>query len=52
MRDLAAAGPLPGSAEALRRKLEARAREVLAGKETVKVDKSAEDMLRGLGYIK
>ena len=38
--------------DALRKKLEARAREVLAGKETVKVDKGAEDMLRALGYIK
>jgi membrane-anchored protein YejM (alkaline phosphatase superfamily) len=52
MRDLAAPGPLPDNVEALRRKLEARAREILAGKETVKVDKSAEDMLRALGYIK
>ncbi len=52
MRDLAAKGPLPDDVEALRRKLEARAREVLAGKETVKVEKSAEDMLRALGYIK
>jgi arylsulfatase A-like enzyme len=50
--DLAPNGPLPPAAAALRKKLEARAREVLAGKETVKVDKSAEDMLRALGYIK
>lgn len=52
MRDLAPNGPLPPAADALRKKLEARAREVLAGKETVKVDKSAADMLRALGYIK
>lgn len=50
--DLAPNGPLPPAADALRKKLEVRAREVLAGKETVKVDKSAEDMLRALGYIK
>ena len=50
--DLAPNGPLPAAAAALRKRLEARAREVLAGKETVKVDKSAADMLRALGYIK
>jgi hypothetical protein len=49
---LAPKGPLAPAADALRKKLETRAREVLAGKETVKVDKSAEDMLRALGYIK
>jgi arylsulfatase A-like enzyme len=50
--DLAPNRPLPPAASALRKRLEVRAREVLAGKETVKVDKSAEDMLRSLGYIK
>jgi len=50
--DMAPNGPLPPAAAALRKKLEAQAREVLAGKETVRVDKSAEDMLRALGYIK
>jgi arylsulfatase A-like enzyme len=32
--------------------LEAKAREILAGKKEIRIDKGAEDMLRALGYIK
>ena len=51
-RDLAAAGPLPPPVLAIRKRLEDRARSVLAGKEAVKVDSGTQDMLRSLGYIK
>jgi len=43
---------LPADIEALKRKLEDRTREILKGKETVKIDKNVEEMLRSLGYIK
>ena len=52
MHDRAAGGPLPAAVESLRKRLEAKAREALAGKGTVKVDAGVEDMLRSLGYIK
>jgi len=42
----------PPDIEALKRKLEDRTREILKSKESVKVDKNVEDMLRSLGYIK
>jgi phosphoglycerol transferase MdoB-like AlkP superfamily enzyme len=50
--DLFVKGNLPDAVISLRRKLEARAREVVKTKEAVRVDKKDEDMLRSLGYIK
>jgi arylsulfatase A-like enzyme len=49
--DLQAKGGLPPDVAPLKRKLEGRTREILAGKGTVRPDKKAEDMLRSLGYI-
>lgn len=37
---------------ALKRKLEARARKVLSGKEEVKIDEKTREMLRALGYVR
>jgi arylsulfatase A-like enzyme len=51
-RNLLGAGPMPEDARPLQPVLEARAREILNGKTEIKIDKRAEDMLRGLGYIK
>jgi len=43
---------LPTEVLRLKQRLEAFARDVLKGKEEVKIDKKTEEMLRGLGYVK
>ncbi len=43
---------LPREVQELKKKLDAFARDVLKGKEEIKIDKKTEDMLRALGYVK
>ena len=42
----------PAEVQGLKQRLEAFARDVLKGKEEIKIDKKAEEMMRGLGYLK
>jgi arylsulfatase A-like enzyme len=43
---------LPAEVAEIKQRLEAFARDVLKGKEEIKIDKKTEEILRGLGYVK